>query len=221
MYQFKYTANNPFGFYPPIELIFTCIVPANWLSKDLPVMGGCVSYTSNHQSLDSSGPVVFEFEEMIATDETVRTIQLDIIHKGVKCFEKPVLIHCSNIAQDQSDDECSIEVVLLNHLLGYSAMSALVAIDFEDFMAIMKRSSEFNFKFGLGETPSDILPGILAQDARSAFGMIFGNNQEKRMAYYNETLKAMETIYSEETLLLLVEVEIDEEKMLISTLVGQ
>lgn len=221
MYQFKYQTINPFGFYPPVELIFTCIVPTSWLAMDLPVMDGCVNYTNNRESLVSCGPVVFEFCEMTSTDETLRTIQLNILEEGVKCLERPVLIHCSNIAQGELGDECCIEVVLLNHLFGYNATSALVAIDFDDFKAIMKGSSDFDFKFAIGETPSDILPGTLDHDAKSAFWMIFSNNIENRMAYYKETLKAMKISYSEEALLMLGDVEVDQEKMLISALVGR
>lgn len=221
MYQFKYQTINPYGFYPPVELTFTCIVPTSWLAMDLPVMDGCVSYTNNRESLVSCGPVVFEFCEMTSTDETLRTIQLNILKEGVKCLERPALIHCSNIAQGELGDECCIEVVLLNHLFGYNATSALVAIDFDDFLAIMKRSSDFDFKFAIGETPSDILPSILDLDAKSAFWTIFGNSKEIRMTCYRGTLKAMKTSYSEEALLLLGDVEVDHEMMLISALVGR
>lgn len=122
MYQFKYQSINPFDFYSPTELIFTCIVPANWLSLDLPTVNGCVNYTDKLENLVSCGSIVFEFCELISSDKTLRTFSLDILHNGEKYFEKPIVIHAPSSVQS--------EVLLLNHLLGFNAISSWVAVDF-------------------------------------------------------------------------------------------
>lgn len=219
MYQFNYQ-----GLLPPDELFITCIVPTAWLTKNLPTMGGCVSYADGREQLTSCASMAFEFSDDGSTADSSRTIYLDIQSDGKRCFDKPVTIHCQNIKDSDVDNDWCIEVVLLNHLFGCNALSASMGniyLDYADLIAVMQKSLDFDFKFGVGEIPSDILPGILGHDAKSAFWMIFCNEKKMRMTYYKETMKAMHASYSEDALILLSDVAVDQEKMLISALVGR
>jgi hypothetical protein len=227
MYQFKYQTTNPYDFYPPEELIFTCIVPDNWLSKDLPTVGVCVNYTAKREQLVSCGSVVFEFSDVTSTDETARTIRLDILQDGVKCFQKPIEIHCPKVAPSELGDECCIEVLLLNHLFGCNAISAWVAVDFADFIGIMEKSSTYYFQYGIGKTPSDILPDILEpaanRDVKCEFVMMFCDNQKMRLEYLREIMDAMSSSSTDESidsLGLVCAVGVEQDEMLISVLVG-
>jgi hypothetical protein len=227
MYQFKYQTTSVFGFYSPEELIFTCIVPAYWLSMGLPTVDDCVNYAAKREQLVSCGPIVFEFSDVTSTDETTRTIRLDIFHDGVKCFEKPIEIHCSRVAKNELGDECCIEVLLLNHLFGYNAISAWVAVDFADFIGIMEMSSTYYFRYGIGKTPSDILPDILAplanKDVKCEFLMIFCDHLNMSLEYLEEARIALPSSSTDESigsLGLVCAVGVEQDEMLISVLVG-
>jgi hypothetical protein len=227
MYQFKYQATNPFDFYPPIELIFTCVVPASWLLMELPTLGGRVNYASNREHLVSCGPIVFEFNEATSTDETSRTIRVDIFQDGVKCFEKLIEIYCPNVAPSKLGDECSIEVLLLNHLFGYNATSAWVAVDFSDFIGIMERSSTYYFQYGIGKTPSEILPDILEplanRDVKCEFVMIFCDHLNMKLEFLREAMISMNSSHTDESidsLGIVCAVGVEQDEMLISVLVG-
>jgi hypothetical protein len=207
--------------------IFTCIVPADWLSMELPTVGGCVNYANNREKLVSSGPVVFEFSDVVSTDETSRTISLDIFHSGVKYFERPVAIRCPNVERNDSGEKCFIEVLLLNQLFGYNAPSVLVDVDFQDFIAIMAQSSTYDFKYGIGETPSDILPKIIktidGKDVKCEFVMIFCDDQKMSLEYLQEIMDAMPSSKTDESLDLqgiVCAVGVAQSAMLISALVG-
>lgn len=217
MYQFKYQTINPFDFYPPVELMFTCTVPINWLSLDLPTMGGCVNYTSKQEQLAVSGPVLCEFDEIESSGNMLRTFSLDILLEGEKCFEKPIVIHVPNSVQ--------IEVVLMNLLFGFSATSAWVAVDFADFIALLKRSSTYYLKYGIGKSVSDILPDILEplvnENVKCEFLMIFGDNNNLRLEHLQEAMDAMTSSSADDCLGMVCAAGVEQDEMLISILVGR
>ena len=164
---------------------------------------------------------------MASTDKTSRKISLDVFERGVKCFEKPVVIRCPNVERNDSGDKCCIEVVLLNHLFGYNAPSVWVDIDFQDFMATLARSSTYDFKYGIGETPSDILPKIIktidGKDVKCEFVMIFCDDQKMSLEYLQEIMDAMPSSKTDETLDLqgiVCAAGVAQREMLISALVG-
>ena len=214
---------------PPIPVeelpIFTCIVPTDWLSMELPTVGGCVNYANNREQLVSCGPVVFEFSDVASTDKTSRTISLDVFERGVKCFERPVVIRCTNVERNDPGDKCCIEVVLLNHLFGYNAPSALVGIDFNDLKELMARSSTYELKYGIGKTPTDIMPDIYksidGKDVICEFVMIFCDSRTMRLEYLSETGDAMIcSSPTSDSLGIVGQAGIDQSEMLISALVG-
>lgn len=216
MYQFKYQAINPFDFYPPIELTFTCIVPANWLSLDLPTMSGCVNYTDCLANIAPCGVVVFEFCEQGSSDEMLRIFSLDIVHDGEKFFETPIVIHVPNSVQS--------EVLMLNHLFGFNAISAWVAVDFSDLKTLLKASSTYYLSYGVGKSPAEILPNILQPvadgDVKSKFLMIFGDNKNMRLEYLDKAMDAMTSSSTDECLGMVCAAGVEQDEMLISILVG-
>lgn len=229
MYQFNYQ-----NLVPEDKPIFSCIVPTNWLSRKLPTMGGDVVYVDKQSPIETLTDCVFEFSEQLQKGLS-RTIYLDIYHRNAtednlsvehtKIFAAPAIIHCCAIEDhDVNDDWCN-EVLLLNHFFGWNALTASVGnvyLDFADLISVMSKSSEFVFEFGIGETPTDILPGILDRlasiKAKCLFAMIFCKQQMMRLAYIREVSGALD---SDDALLLLSDVAVDQEKMLISVLVGR
>lgn len=216
MYQFKYEVSNPYDFYPPTDLLFTCIVPANWLSLDLPTVSGGVNYSDNLGNLVSCGSFVFEFCERSSSDEIWRAFSLDILRDGEKHFDTPIVIHVPRSMQS--------EVLLLNHLFGFCADSSLVGIDFGDVLELLKKGSTYYLRYGVGKSPADILPNILdaaAGDVKCEFLMIFDGSQKFRLEYLDEALAAMASGSSDESMVLIGAAFVEQDEMLISVLVGR
>lgn len=224
MYQFNYQY-----LIPEDKPFVTCIVPTGWLSKNLPTMGGSVTYADKRESISTCTYYVFEFTEKVQTSESFRSIGLNIdtMKNGVsyaKLFEKPANIHCHAIeARDANNDWC-IEVLLLNHCFGSHALSASMHntyLDYGDVLTMMQMSSEFSFEFGIGNTPAEIHPGLLnhlpASRAKCSFVMLFCKQQMMRLAYIDETVEAFD---SDDSMILITDVAVDQDKMLISALVG-
>jgi hypothetical protein len=219
MYQFKYQA-DVFEI-PGVELpIFICIVPASWLSLDLPTIGGRVNYFSSVEQPTVCGDALFEFCEIGSSDNTLRKFSLDIRCEWDECFEKPIVIHAQNSAQ--------CEVVLLNHILGFVSPSAWVAVDIADLISLLKMSSTYYFKFGVGATPTDIFldlvePGTY-RNIRCQYWMLFGDNQNMTLEHLHEVMLAMEaTAFKHEdgdSLMIACMAGVEQDEMLISTLVG-
>lgn len=223
MYKFDY-----WQLLPEEKPLFTCVVPAEWLSKSLPTMGGCVDYVDKLDRLTSCAPVVYEFSDAEPKDESSRTLCLSILSDGRKLFAKPATIHCPQFAERDGDDDWCVEVALLNHFFAFNAPSASmgnVYLDYADFEALMQKSSDFEFKYAIGETPADILPGIMDSHARRSakgiFGMMFCKPENMRLAYFNHAIEVMSGFDAEDGLLLFGDVGVDQEKMLISMLVGR
>lgn len=216
MYQFKYEVSNPFDFYPPTELCFTCIVPANWLSLNLPTMSGGVNYSDNLGNLVSCGSFVFEFCERSSSDSMWRTFSLDILRDGEKHFDVPIAIHVPSSIQS--------EVLLLNHLFGFYADSSFVAVDFGDLLELLKKGSTYYLRYGAGKSPADILPNILQSagdgNVKCEFLMIFDGSQRFRLEYIDEAVDAMSSGGSDESMLLIGAAFVEQDEMLISALVG-
>lgn len=233
MYRFDYEYLPTEG-----EPAFTCIVPAEWLQKNLPTMGGEIVYVSQQDRMNACTNYVFEFSDGILAEGLPRTICLDIHHREAissnaslanysKLFAAPVRIQCAAIKDsDESNDWC-FEVVLLNHFFGSHALSALVGniyLDFDDILAIMSLSHEFILEFGIGKTPQDILPSIIerlgANDAKSAFAMFYCKYGTARLAHLDEIMGVISQLGDDVTLII-SDAAVDDDRMLISMLVGR
>ncbi len=232
MYKFNYQFLVP-GDAP----IFTCIVPTDWLSKNLPAMGGDVAYVSPQSQQEIRTDYIFELSEGDTASQS-RTIILEIHHKEwtaetgqaaihSRLLAAPVKIHCRAIENydiNENRDWC-IEVLLLNHFFGSCALSALMEnqyLSYSDVFDVMQMSSEFEFEFGIGEKPSDIFPEILERampaEYKSVFIMLCAKSGGVRVADIEE---ALDTFDSFETTIIISDVAVDQDKMLISVLLGR
>ncbi len=178
-YQFLFPSEAP---------IFTCIVPTAWLSKNLPTMGGDVVYVDSQSSQEIRTDYVFLFSEGGIAEQS-RTIILDIHHKKwtaetgqtaihSRLLAAPVKIHCRAIGDREINNDWCVEVLLLNHFFGSCALSALMGnqyLSYSDVFDVMQMSSEFEFEFGIGEKPSDILPEILERAMPAQYKSVFFN----------------------------------------------
>ena len=229
MYQFNYQT-----LLPEDKPIITCIVPQEWLSKDLPTMGGVVMYVDKSVHIMASSEFVFEFSEVCTIEKSIRTVNLDILEANNKKFkaigykkllDAPATIRCRAIeGQDANNDWC-IEIVLLNHLFGSFALTASfgnVYLDFADLLAVLSMSSEYDFEFGIGETPQVILPGILERmdyrKKKCSFGMMFGRGSKIWISHLKEMIRELHSL---EGVVIVTDIAVDQELMLISVLAGR
>lgn len=229
MYQFNYT-----GLSASDKPTITCIVPQDWLSKDLPIMGGEVIYLVKCVHIMTSSEFVFEFTEDAPADKLIRTISLNIMQANKdrkkpiiyrNIFEAPAKIHCRAIESHDASNEWCLEIVLLNHFFGCFALTASnnnVYMDFGDLLKVMSISSEYTFEFDIGDTPQDILPSMSNRldysKEKCSFAMIFCNESKMLMTYLKEVIKEIRTVKES---FLLTDIAVDQDKMLISVLVGR
>lgn len=227
MYQFNYHQCSD-------ETTTTCIVPAKWLEKPLPAMGGAIVYVDNSQKKMLSGHV-FEFTDL-EPDGSVCTVSLEIYYLKENAgkqmpatrenrIDVPVQIHYR--ASDKHDTGCDIEVVLLSHFFGaFNAESSWgnYFVDYADLVSMLSMSTDFVLEFGIGETPADILPGIFKRlscsEAKCAFLMLYNDYQRFRLAYVDDMMKAFATSFVDANLLF-GNAAVDQDKLLISALVGR
>lgn len=211
-----------------------CIVPQAWLAKSLPVMGGAIAYVDTLDLNDTDAGCVFDFSEGISAGQT-RTIVLDIHHRKwemgtgrasslSKLCDAPVKIHCRALEDNDVNKDWCVEVVLLNHFFGshaYSATMGNIYLDFGDVFIVMQSSSEFKFEFGIGDNPEDIISGILERVMpgvwKSVFLVMFGRSGEVRIADLDTAVAAFDF---DDTMRLISDVAVDQDKMLISVLLG-
>jgi len=228
MYQFNYQYLTPED-----KPFVTCIVPEGWLSRNLPTMGGSVVYVDKRDPIRTCTYYVFEFTEKDQTSESFRLIGLNIdtMKNGVsyaKLFDKPASIHCHAFDGHDANNDWCIEVVLLNHLFGSHALSASMQntyLDYSDVLHIMQMSSEFNFEFGIGNVPADIILGLsncLSNcKAKSTFVMLFCKQQMFRLAYIDEIVDQFDSVDSVDSSFLIADIAVDQDKILISVLAGR
>ena len=239
MYQFNYQHLRPYqDLHSNDGPIFSCIVPTEWLQKNLPTMGGDVVYSDRHGQMDGYTNYVFEFSDEAPTECRPRAICLNIHRREAasdnnsspsyhKLFAVPARIHCSTIKDCDANDNWCFEVVLLNHFFGTCALSASLGniyLDFDDVIAAMSESSEFVLEFGVGKLPQDILPGILerldAKQAKSVFGMLFNKTETMRLAYLDELIDGV-SLPTGDPLTIVSDAAVIDDRMLISILVGR
>lgn len=213
MYQYLYQDLLPEG-----APLFSCIVPVEWLKKKLPTMGGCVNYAANREQLSVCAGHVYSFFDVKSTDKLTRIVSLEIHDQGVKKFDIPAKIYCPNF--EEENDEWCTEIVLLNHFFGF-CIPAVNYLDYSDVLAQLVMSSEFDFRYGIGDAPSDIFPGILPVDAKSAFGVIFCNREKMKFSYLDDSVEAMEQACTEDGRALITDVGVNQGQMLISVLYGR
>lgn len=228
MCQFNYQFLDP-----EVTPFITCVVPSTWLSENLPTMGGGVIYV-DQLSQEVHTHYIFEFSE-VASLKGLRTIILDIRHKKWKLISRsygdhkklsdsPIKIYSSNAGEKDGDIDSFINV-LLNHLVGSLAMSAITGsqyLDFADVDTVFQMSSEFDFVFGLGDQPSDILPAMfertLPSKHKCAFLKLFARQGNLRVSHLNDAIGAFDPT---ESMILVSDVAVDQDKMLISALLGR
>ncbi len=222
MYKFNYQLQPT-----PQKTDFNCIVPEDWLSKKLPNLGGWINYVNKHEQLNPFTSIIFEFRDAPVTDASSRTIYMDVSSDGIKLFDKPATIHCRNIDEQDWDAESCIEAVLLNHFFGCNELTrgaGNISLDIGDVINMMLTSSNYEFKYGIGDTPLDILPEIFdpsaCHDVKCAFAVLFCNNQKMRFNYLDEVINPLSAMDSEDAFVLISDVAIEQDKMLISILTG-
>jgi hypothetical protein len=210
----------------------SCLVPTRWLAMPLPIFGsGGVVYVDKlpEQQIDR----VFEFQEL-AADGSERTVSLDVYSQeradgGLPSINRishiggPVKIHYRVL--DGLAGDLSTEVVLLNHFFGtWNAESCWgnYFFDYADLLRMLRESSQFHFDFGIGEMPSDILPGILERlavsEVESVFVTLF-SDYKFRLHYLDDVIEAYSDIFEGATILV-GNAAVAQDKMLISALLG-
>ncbi len=222
MYKFNYQS---LPFQSKTDVI--CIVPDDWLLKKLPNFGGWINYVNGQEQMDSVGLFVFVYCDAPVSDGLSRTIYLDVFSNGKKLFDKPATIHCCNIDEQDRDAEWCIEVLLLNHFFGCNELTrgaGNISLDIWDVINMMLTSSNYQFKFGIGDTPLDIIPEIFdpsaCHDVKCAFAVLFCDNQKMRFNYLDEVINPLSAMDSEDAFVLFSDVAIEQDKMLVSILTG-
>ena len=214
-------------------VLTTCIVPTRWLSMKLPTFAGGVVYTDN---TDKTGLncLVFEFAELEFNGlSRVISLQIYDLHKldyhgnpkePVTYLAAPVKIHCRAFGFFEAN--WCIEVVLLNHF--FSALNAEsccgdYCFDYADFFDVITASDEFLFEFGIGETPAEIMPDILQFFAgckvSNVFVVLYCDTHLFRLAFADEIKQSLQSAF-DESLVILGCAGVEQNKMLISALVG-
>lgn len=222
MYKFNYPQ-----LIPEENPSFTCVVPAGWPLKKLPTMGGIVNYVNTLDQLTACAPIVFEFSDAELKDESSRTVYLDLQSGGSKLFAKPAKIRFQPIAESEGGKEWCVEVALLNHLFGFNAPSALIGnvyLDYAYLQAVMQKSSDYEFRYGIGDNPLDILSGITGPcepgSAKCAFGMMFCKPENMHLAHLEQAMGVTSELVANDGLVLFGDVGVDQEETLISMLIG-
>ena len=229
MYKFNYQF-----LVPGDDQFFTCIVPTGWLSKNLPTMGGNVAYVDQQSQQEIVADTIFEFSDGVVSERS-RTIILEIHHKEwtaetgqaaihSRLLAAPVKIHCRAIGDRELNNDWCVEVLLLNHFFGSCALSALMGnqyLSYSDVFDVMQMSSEFEFEFGIGEKPSDIFPEILERAMPAQYKSVFLMLCAKSGMRLADFEDAFGTFDSFETTMLISDVAVDQDKMLISVLLGR
>lgn len=219
MYRYKYQQTMP-----EEMSIFSCIVPDGWLQKALPDMDGCVNYAASRGQLSSIAKYLYRFEDIESKDKSVRIVSLEMWEDGKELFERPVRIYSPCIAAEFESDEWGIEVLLLNHLFGFCALTASIGnvyLDYSDVLAVLKMSSEFDFRYGIGDSPAAVSSEILAHDAKSGFGMIFCDGHKMRLAYLDDLVEVMTRSCADNGMVVITDIAVEQEQMLISVLYGR
>lgn len=218
MYRYKYQ-----HLLPEDVPIFACIVPAAWLERKLPDMGGCVCYAASRESMSTIPQFTYRFADIESRDKSMRVISMEIWEDEKELFERPVRVYCPGIPAEFESDEWSPEVLLLNHLFGFCALTASmgnVYLDYSDVLTMLRMSEEFDFRYGIGESPVAIASEILVHDAKSGFGMIFCDEQKMRLAYLGELQDVLARSCVEDGAVLMTDIAVDQKKMLVSVLYG-
>ncbi|MDD4930191.1 MAG: hypothetical protein PHP85_13065 [Gallionella sp.] len=207
----------------------TCLVPSDWLSKNLPTMGGAVIYLDERRNEDAITDYLFEFSEY-PQEQSLRIIHMKIYTKKLLGSNSDagytglpdlsIKIHCQ-IADDAGSDWHS-EVILLNHLFCLYALSAFknyFYIGIYELVTFLTGYAELSFKFGIGDSPAQILSGMtdetMLRDSILAFVVIF-SNENMRITYLEE----LAVLKGEETFLIITDALVNQDRMAISLLTG-
>lgn len=209
--------------------MFTCVVPTEWLAKKLPTMGGNIIYIDKLEPSLLQTSFVFEFTHPTSDSTLPWSICLALfsIKDGVlnRRLENPIKISCDVAIVSPTADWC-IEVALLCHFFGTSALSAILDnqyLDFSDVLLILATSTEFDFLFCVGDIPSDMMATMLARTdikkIKSAFPMLFCHRKQIRRQFLEDLVAP----FDEEcdALILISDVAVNQEKKLISALIGR
>ncbi|MDH2915849.1 MAG: hypothetical protein PXX77_03135 [Gallionella sp.] len=211
---------------------FTCIVPTSWLSKNLPEMGGAVSYTDRRDTGAVRTDYFVEFIHPVMEGNSPASISLDILRwndeqeRYSSCFEAPLEIHCGAATHSSVSIEGGVEAALLHHLFGHLALSATlhnIHLDMADIIATLSLSRKYEFALAVGEMPAEIMPklqdrsGLRLEKSGSAFLMLFCNDNNIRLEYLSALSDAFE---GGDSSYIYTDVAVEQDMMLISALIG-
>ena len=205
MYRFKYQHVDDHCYFIGSEHfqviphpVVTCIVPANWLSQALPVMGGWVVYQDASAKTAPLTAFVFEFEET----EPGRTFNFKIRLTSAptvydddcrEVFNKAIQVSYVADPGVMSNEKMHAGILLLNHLMCNFAGSALTGVSFVDIydvLNILAPHTNFILKCGIGLDPKAILGKILVGlgdiSSASAYPVIYGRYASMLLEHFGE-----------------------------------
>jgi hypothetical protein len=229
------TAQETFRFnYQDLEPVdipqVTCVVPSNWLNKNLPIMGGAVKYIVDWDWERYLSKYVFEFSVSSLSGHpcsinleiyTQNQIEHSLKNSFDEQFEAYTTIHCQLVAN--ANDDWNSVVILLNHifcLYAISASKAALHLDMTDFISMLEKNVELRFNFGVGDSPAQILSGMVDeatfQEARYVLVAMFSNGSY-RLAFLDEIVAALPF---KQATVMIVDGFVDQEKVMISLLIG-
>jgi len=178
----------------------TCIVPAEWLALDLPVIGGAVSYRKEVEQGGNPG-LVFEFAEVqearnsggICDLKVHLPAGLGMAHDVSPGDHAPTITIRLPAVPAKKDDRPSPELVLINHLFCLFAGSAFTGaswLDISDLLRWLTQQTELVLECEIGSDPKAMLENLLARQGEgrlaSSYAVIFGNEASMKMEHLNQ-----------------------------------
>lgn len=196
MYKFSYQYLAPEG-----NPVFTCIVPAIWLSLDLPTFGGDVIYQDKRAQAETLTDFVFEFSEISEMHSSERTFTLKVETKfplmagstlgdSHDLFGKTIKVRYLTDANKSTNENVPAVIVFLNHLFCGCAGSAYTGVSFFDFGDLfqwLSQQAELILNFEIGSDLEVMIQNIFGRlgDARlaSSYSNLFGKDVNMHLAH--------------------------------------
>ena len=228
MYQFKYQYQYPGIEEPPF---ITCIVPDEWLTLDLPTMGGAVIYHNDRVRIETQTTLEYQLSELQSPCGSGRIFTLKIKIQpplSVRSMNgdcrdihgKTITIRYLTEANKTTIEDTPVELILLNHLFcnfAGSAFTGMSWIDHADIIQWYSQHSELVMEYGIGCDPEEMTKNILARlgDNRiaSSYTVIFGETLLTKYEYLSEIVDKLCAGHAYVP-------AVDQELLLISTLVS-
>jgi hypothetical protein len=208
-----------------------CLVPADWLTNNLPTMGGAVFYVDSRESVQVHADCIFEFSRVENDDPTIHSIYLDVRRANAnqlgytQVLAQPIEIRCHNQSEADSNQYGRAVVHLLNHFFGSQALSATlnnIYLDIEDVIELLKISQQYDFAYAVGSEPKNIIPNIRNQinntQPKCIFAMLYCDEKRMQMQYLDDM---HDELSDSDSYYLASDVAIESDQMLISVLSGE